>query len=338
MIKWTQEQIDDIINCYQKGNSKRALAKKYNCCSEAIGNVLKKHHVYIRNVHESNSKKLSEQVIYNIVNDYTISNMSIYQLQKKYVLSQDKITQTLKENGVQLRTYVEAKQLGRKYELNDNFFKNQNHNMAYILGLIAADGNVAKRENGIFIELHSQDEYLLEEINKITGNTRPLKHYIHKHPNGTETPATKFCAWSAEWKQDLAKYGIVPNKTFILQPPTFLNKEYYISFIKGYFDGDGSIWKRRNSDRYTISFVGASKPFIQWIRKILINQYGILTSNLNIDTTSIGTQIYRFTIEQKDSMYKLYYLWYDTEDTSTIYLVRKKEKFELYMKSRSKRL
>lgn len=73
--------------------------------------------------------------------------------------------------------------------------------MAYILGFIAADGNVAKKENCISIEVHEKDKDLLELIRERTKNTRPLKFYIHIHKDCEDTPAVKFQTWSSEWKK-----------------------------------------------------------------------------------------------------------------------------------------
>jgi hypothetical protein len=199
--------------------------------------------------------------------------------------------------------------------------------MAYILGFIAADGNIATKENGIFIELHKKDRYLLDSFNKETNNSRPIKEYIHNHPDGTQTPAVKFQAWSAEWKTDLAIYGIVPKKTLILTPPTFLNKDFYIDYIKGYFDGDGSIYLHEN--KYYVDFVGASKPVIDWIHKILNNQYGVITTPISsyIPKTS-EYPIYRFSICRQEDVKKLRQKFYE-EETSDFCLIRKKEKFFL---------
>jgi hypothetical protein len=52
---------------------------------------------------------------------------------------------------------------------------------------------------------------------------------------------------------DLIDKGIVPNKSLILKPPS-ISKEYYLPFILGYFDGDGSISKLSQYNNYSISF------------------------------------------------------------------------------------
>lgn len=325
-LYWTKEQIDDIINKYQNGTSQTQLAKDNSCSRTAINTILKNNNIHIRNIKEANGIIIPEETVLKIIDEYVLNKKSIYALKQEFNLSQDKIESLLKEHQVKLRTYAEAKDLSRKYNIDDNFFKNQNHNMAYLLGFIAADGNISTKENRISIELHEKDRQLLEDFRAITQNSRPLKKYLHKHEEYADTPAVKFETWSAEWKKDLAIYNITPNKTFTLQPPTFLNKDYYISYIKGYFDGDGSIYFHTNTNKYTVIISGASKELIYWMRNILLNQYGIV-GGYHIELTKKGHEMYVLTYSSKEAVFKFYEFWYK-KDTSTICLNRKKEIFE----------
>lgn len=333
---WTEEQIEKIIDLYQQGYSQSDIGKIYNKDSTVIKKVLVKNNIYIRNAKEAKEAKknlpknkvlLSESEKQNIIDRYVLEKESVYTIQKETGISQWYIEKTLKEAGVKRRTYVEAKQLGRKYTLNDDFFKVQSHNMAYILGLIASDGNVAKKENGIFIELEKQDEYLLQEIAKLTNNNRPLKEYLHKHENCKDTLAVKFSAWSAEWKKDLAIYNIMPNKTHTLQPPDRLAEQYRISFIKGYFDGDGCFYYNLEKYKKQIEIVGASKQMMEWIREQLVNLYAI-PSTISSYKTSTGNTFYKLRIFGIENLCKIYNRWYNTTETSSICLLRKKEKME----------
>ena len=164
------------------------------------------------------------------------------------------------------------------YSLNDNFFKTQSPDMAYILGFIAADGNVAKKENAISIQLHEKDAEILEKIKELTGSSRPLDFY--KTSQGRDS--VKFQVWSAEWKRDLAVYNIVPNKSLILKPPTFLDEKYYKDYIRGYFDGDGSIWTRKDHlNQCYWDIVGASKEMIVWISILFSQLVASRTAALN---------------------------------------------------------
>ena len=53
---------------------------------------------------------------------------------------------------------------------------------------------------------------------------------------------------------DLEKYGIIENKTWNMLIKN-IPKEYYYSFLLGYFDGDGSIYS------YYINYLLLYSPF-----------------------------------------------------------------------------
>ena len=323
-INFSEEEIDKIITDYQNGKSQAQLAKEFKISRAPIFRVLKENGVEIRDVKTANSKQLPPEVINKIIYNYTILKKGLVPSGKEFNLSQEAVKNLLKTHGVKIRTYVEAKDLTRKYNLDDDFFKRQSHNMAYMLGFIAADGNIAKKENGIFIEIHQKDEALLHFFNEITKNTRPLKYYIHKHKDGADTPSAKFRAWSSAWKKDLAVYNIVPNKTFILKPPYFLENQYRITFLKGYFDGDGSIYYNKSKNQFFCSFIGASKEMIDWIYSFLATEYGIIGRKTK-SVTSNNTTMYGIEYA-KDNLIKLRKLWYESK-TSDCCLERKKDKF-----------
>lgn len=323
-MHFSEEQTKEIIQLYLDGISQYALAKKYGCSRAPINRVLKENDIQIRGVKVANSKQVSEKEIQEIVYHYSILKESLHKIGILFNYSPETIKKILLQKGVQIRTYVEAKDLTRKYSLDDDFFKKQNHNMAYVLGFIAADGNVAKKENGIFIEIHQKDKYLLQKINEITQNTRPLKYYNHKHPNGTITPVVKFRAWSSVWKKDLAIYNIVPEKSLVLKPPLFLQKKFIISYIKGYFDGDGCIYYHKRHKRYECQIIGASKELIDWIRTFLATEYGIVGTYYTEHLQS-GAIMYKITYANQN-LVKLKTLWYEQE-SSEIELLRKKAIF-----------
>ena len=268
---------DKLINEYLEDRmSINALAKKYNCSRSTIKSFLEKNNIIIRGVSESNSRTFTPEIIDKIIYNYNILKLGLAASGRDYNLSQDVVKRILKQNGVYIRSYAESKQVQRKYFVNDDYFKTQTHNMAYILGLLAADGSISKNENGIFINLRDYDKQILEDINKEVDSTRPIKIYTRSDEN---CPMAKFAVWSSTWKQDLSVYGIVPQKTFILNPPYYLKKEYIISYIRGYFDGDGSAYWVNNTP--CIKFCGASKKVLEWIRVFLSTEYNIQT-NLQI--------------------------------------------------------
>ena len=232
------------------------------------------------------SEDVERQAIYN----YVELHQGLQTAGRQFGISQFMMEKILKKYGIKKRTYTEAKQIGRKYTCNDDYFKNQNSEMAYILGLIASDGSVSQKENLIAIQLQEEDKQILEQIRILTQVQRPLEEYIRKE---TGHKIFSFRNWSAEWKKDLSHYGIVPKKTFTLKPPTFLSKEYAIDYIRGYFDGDGSIYKIKNTNAVFFEISGASKATIDWIYDQLVNRYHIFGNKKLTEKLPSGKVMYK---------------------------------------------
>lgn len=172
--------------------------------------------------------------------------------------------------------------------------------MAWLMGFIAADGYIRKDANEIGIGLARQDREILEKIKEILELETSVKDYTTQ--NGYDCSKL---TWTCEQhKKDLAKYNIVPAKTFTLKPPYNLNRKYWIDFIRGYFDGDGSINKiQQGALRWQVC--SASKEIIEWIINFLYEEY-------NIPKVSI------YTVNNKNP---LYYCQYSTNATKQIFKV-----------------
>lgn len=271
------------------------------------------------------SEEIKKQAIYN----YLEKKQGLQTAGREFGISQYMMEKILKEYGISKRTYTEAKQQGRKYPCNDDFFKIQNADMGYILGFIAADGYISAKENCVSIEILQQDKKILFQMAETMNVTRPIS--LQTRNNGCQTATLR--NWSAAWKQDLAHYGIMNKKTFTLKPPELLLPKYRIDYIRGYFDGDGSISptiaKNGNGITYNkniFEISGASKIAIDWIRKELIGHYHIILNKPGHYTTNSGIVMYKIITTSKKEIQKIYNLFYNTE--SNLFLHRKKEKFE----------
>jgi len=316
------EEITDIIDCYvNKQLSIDKIAAKYGAGRGSITQILNENNIHIRTARDRlgkdlPSREIQDKVIYN----YTILGKGLIPSGRDYGLTQYMVKKILEANGVYIRSYTESKDNLRKYSCDDDYFKTQSHNMAYILGFLAADGNVAKKENQINIVLDSNDAEVLEKIREEMKITRPLKIY-KRGDRGTSV--AKLETFSATMKKDLAHYSIVPAKTFTLMPPELLKPEYYISYIRGYFDGDGSVFA---SDNWIGASIGsASKPIIEWIRRVLAEKYNIccnkIESNKELKDEKLFYRITYYNTKVFD-LYKVLYI------KDSIYMARKKNKFE----------
>ena len=200
--------------------------------------------------------------------------------------------------------------------VNNNYFSEQNNRMAYIMGFFAADGNVSKNGNRIQSQLSLKDKGHLEMIQSEIGGCEVYEY---------ESNGYKSCGWhccSSQIKKDLAVYGIIPHKTGTLSIPKVLDKQYWKDFIRGYFDGDGSICKDGTGFRVTIT--SANKEILEDINSYF-EENGIKPSNLYKDHNNICI---RFRSQASIDIYNLLYY------NDCLCLKRKKEKYIELMKEK----
>lgn len=141
------------------------------------------------------------------------------------------------------------------YKYQKDYFKNiDTEEKAYWAGFIAADGNIRKDFLKMRIELNIQDKKHLEKFRENLNSDVPIKESIRQnnHSCYIDINCKELCL-------DLVRLGIVPNKSLILNIDFKLIPNHLVpSFIRGYFDGDGSInfYDKRGYLEYELSFIG----------------------------------------------------------------------------------
>lgn len=167
--------------------------------------------------------------------------------------------------------------------------------------------------------MQASDRELLEKLNISIENERPVKNYI----TGKGYNNSKLYFYSKQIKADLAKYRIIPNKTYNKNYgfPFILKPDFYMDYIRGLFDGDGSIKMTGNSPTFQIDT--GSKEIAEKICSIF-NKYNITLSITEMP--KVNVIIYRVYGYGKNKLTKIYNLIYKTP--SNLFLARKKAKFK----------
>src|SRR5258708_37894827 len=70
--------------------------------------------------------------------------------------------------------YLPFEQKIKKYPVNSNFFKIWSAEMAYILGFIAADGNVCHSGRAYTLHIACDDQDIIEKIKVVLNYTGPV--------------------------------------------------------------------------------------------------------------------------------------------------------------------
>lgn len=192
---------------------------------------------------------------------------------------------------------------------------------AYWLGFIAADGNIRKDLLECSITLQRIDKKHLEKFAICFDNYYKVKDVEREYPAAIIRIYSKQCCL------DLAQYGIVPNKSLTLKVNTELIPQNLIRhYIRGYFDGDGSIFcshpNRTNGYNYEewgCNFVGTEYD-LEFFKTYF---------NLSNKIAKKGA-IYELDI---NGTLKAYDVLKELYEDSTISLDRKREKYEQFRSS-----
>ncbi len=109
--------------------------------------------------------------------------------------------------------------------------------MAYIAGLVAADGNVAADEPYFYVsskEKSDLENFVAPLVERILGRKATLFY-------DRCASVYKLKVYSRNlWTRLVQDYKIPPGeKASIITPPTFLNADDEAAYIRGWFDGEG---------------------------------------------------------------------------------------------------
>lgn len=257
-----------------------------------------------------------------IINAYVDDLKGINAIKRDLNLSYSpqKIKEVLLQNGVVIRNVSEANALKRKYTINDDYDFNS-HNGAWLLGLLASDGYLpitAGAQNRVTLTFQRQDENSLELIKKELEYSGPI--YQFESSNGYPCSSLSFTSRSLRAK--IESYGITNAKTFTLAGlPATLSEEFQLDFIRGYFDGDGSVFASEREKKINMTFTSATKQILEDIADFLAKNCEVSRPKIREDQR-VHT-IYEIRYFKRDSLI-LGDIFYNNEYLS---LVRKKNHF-----------
>ena len=207
---------------------------------------------------------------------------------------------------------------------NKNYFdKIDSNNKAYFLGFIHADGYISKdfkkKYNKYYyifrLRVHECDGYILERLQKEMESKIEAKYITLKTNKGNY----KQCVFKIANKHLVERLieiygGDLKDKRLFIPKEIKYNKEYLRHYIRGYFDGDGSISKNEVS-------ISGRYEFLKDLKS---------TINLKENITNMKS-IYRIRLRKKDSIkWFLNYIYGNLLDED-IFIHRKKELADKYL-------
>jgi hypothetical protein len=152
---------------------------------------------------------------------------------------------------------------------------------AYWTGFLAADGCVFVEEKKNTTRL--QLKLKISDADHIRNLQHGLKtsNAVREHKD-----YAILTVYDADLIKALSKWGIVPGKTLTMNWPSNLSPDMVLGYIRGYFDGDGTVYQRHRSAPGTTwteavcRFISGSVPFLEGLANELNNR-GVQTLKIH---------------------------------------------------------
>lgn len=219
-----------------------------------------------------------------------------------------------------------------RYTCKDDIFSKDNEFSFYLAGLWAADGNVRKSKGNYQVRIILKDKefiYYLKDVFQFSGEVAEIFKNNQENFNRPDYNNSYLYGFSMSSKQmfnDLARFNVVPNKTNTYAFPQWLISHPLVNhFMRGYMDGDGSLYIREKGNQLHFSIVG-NKLFVKDYLNEIVKNTGLHLAKID---KFYHCEKYSFTYGGNGVTKKICELLYKD---ATIYLPRKYEKTKHVLK------
>lgn len=294
---FTKKDYNDILS----GISLTKKANELNVSRQTLTNFIVKHYGYVISPKEFKTRKITENDIISAKERYLSGEERVSEIAKDLGINRKSLSRELKKIGLTILP-------DGKKSVNDHYFSNINtKEKAYWLGFLFADGYNSGKE--IEFCLKEKDKYAVEHFKKAIDSKHKINKKIIKL-NQKSFIAYRISIKSTIMANDLIKLGCVPKKSLIIEFPA-IDQHLHSHFIRGYFDGDGCIYKTKK-EQIMISFCSGSNSFLVELSNILKSN-NILVKKIKKDKRH---NLYSFSISLKSTSLFLSFLYKDsTEET-----------------------
>lgn len=198
------------------------------------------------------------------------SGMAAGRIAEQFGTDTSTVSRRLKATGVTLRTPSESRVV---YRCDADAFERSTDESAYWLGFLLADGCVtAGRRFTLSVALKESDRPHMEALREFLRAESPIKRDAVRQ-------SVSLVVSSERLVSSLMARGCTPRKSATLEfPPSGLLHRPH--FVRGVFDGDGSIYcYRRPYPQPTVSIIG-SPPFLKGLQDVMCSDAGLSKNKL----------------------------------------------------------
>lgn len=259
-----------------------------------------------------------------VIDMYLNEKKSAIKIDNELCIGWHSVYKILEDRGIKRRTNKE----NYKMIFDDTYFeKIDTEHKAYHLGFLMADGTILNSRHcskQVKLDLAVEDREEVEKFcDDLVIDKKRIKVYPHYNTVGQDV--CRIIVNSDKLCEDLYRFGVTPRKSLTLKFPVGLLPENTpVHFIRGYFDGDGSISGKFGCPQFKM---GGTSEFLEETQKIFMNDLGLRKTKFDQrwperknNNYSLGYGGRRQIVRIREWLYK----------DATIYLSRKYNKFQTY--------
>lgn len=305
----------NICKLYEKGESIREISKNSNYSYEKILEILMDNDFIIRQ--ESGNLRIFTRKEMDKLIELNNKNYGYNYMAKEFNCNWETVKKIMKRNNI-----VKNRTTLKNHNIKSDYFSNINtEEKAYFIGLLLTDGSI--RQDNIRLSLKREDEYMVKKFKDALNSDVQIQldNREGKEASGVEIN----CKQAVE---DLKKYNIVPNKTYLINNinieliPENLRRHY----IRGLIDGDGTIYLEnyKTGVQPAIGFCAYSEDCVKSLQCFIDKEVFNTEMHNNIKKDNAYNCRWKGTNKCSQIFHYLY-------DDATIYLTRKYDIAKAYL-------
>jgi hypothetical protein len=197
--------------------------------------------------------------------------------------------------------------------INSAFFDTWSEPMAYVLGFIWADGCLNKKsENCYRVAIVNTDKDIVYKIKEVIESDHKVT--VVKQNGYKDAYLLEFS--NKGITKRLMDLGLTERKS-LTKPFPQVPEEYVRHFIRGYFDGNGTIYSMPKNSAEACIYTGSQQFFLVLLDKL----YEIGLKKIRLRKRRVSLFGVRFSVTECKNFYNIIY------KDATIFMGRKKARF-----------
>lgn len=252
----------DIESRHKKETRQRGIAAKI-LTKEYLVNQYFKEKKSLSDIAEGCS--CSRQFVHKKMLEYEIPRRTLRSARKMALKQKKIIVNRLQDDGL-IHSVIY-----QKIEYNGKFFASWSQEMAYVLGILYTDGclsmsihhgkKVTRRTP--IISFAQKERELVAKVLALMDCNAKIRHHKRRIYGGNVCGAVySFSLACSAIYPDLVRLGLKSTKSLDIEFPT-IPQQYVRHFIRGCWDGDGSVYFEKGRPHLTASFYSGSRLFTE---------------------------------------------------------------------------